>query len=147
MQESVLLFSMNDNILKQRIVKALLPLHLRLRTVDADSFGKTLAEIAGLKTAPGSPGSFSPAGDKLSSKTANSSGTANTPDTLPAPMIVFAGLNDAKLTIVLQALRAGKIVLPHKAVLTSANAEWTPAQLFAELEKERAAFSAGKTDH
>lgn len=53
-------------------------------------------------------------------------------------MLVFCGM-DAELDGLLAALRQAGIVCP-KAVLTPHNRDWTPGQLYRELERERRAI-------
>lgn len=160
MQEMILVFEMKDPTVKQRLVQALLPLHIKLRAVERSEYRKTLAEIAGLPTLTGQKNIAADTGASATASASDDSGSVpatasdrtdnaasdnNTPSAISSPMLVFAGLPDAKLNMVLQALRAKKLIIPHKAVLTPSNMQWTAPALYQEIEKERAAMEVRST--
>lgn len=125
MREQILIFAVKDEETKRRIARALMPLHIRVRAVPEEDWSKTVGEIAGIK--------------KEERRESD-----NAAEPLTDPMMVLAGLSSARLDAVLAALRKNSVVLPYKAVLTEANAGWTPAALLAELRKEHEAMRSGK---
>ena len=131
MRESILLFCAEEPALRQKIQAALLPLKVRLRRFPAEDHGTKLGLLAGMSeeelTAAGmldTPRPSSPAGE------------------ITEPMLVFVSLAGERFDRVLASLRAGGVSLPNKAVLTPTNCQWTPAELFAELQQERASIAA-----
>ena len=66
---------------------------------------------------------------------------------LPAEMLVFSGMNGHQVDTFLAAYRSKKIApIGLKAVLTPFNIQWTPLQLFQELQKEHTATKATPAD-
>jgi len=62
-------------------------------------------------------------------------------------LLVMAGLNERQLDMALSELRRRRVYIPLKAVLTPANAAWTPGELYAELCRERDAIARGGQAH
>lgn len=62
----------------------------------------------------------------------------------PQPALVLCGFESETLDSFLQLLRENGLVIPHKAVLTSSNKDWTLAALLDEIEKERQAMEAAR---
>ena len=56
---------------------------------------------------------------------------------LPEPMLLFCGVSSSLLGKALQVMQQEQIPrIPHKAVLTEHNRQWTPRQLYGELSRE-----------
>lgn len=63
-------------------------------------------------------------------------------------MLVFCHMDNAQVNRFLQTARQMRFApVALKAILTPANAQWTPARLCAELRDERAAVMQGATTH
>lgn len=125
MREQILIFQIRDSEMKSRLTRALLPLRVRVRAVAEKDYGKTIGEIAGVKSAA----DIRP----------DSGAEEESVSALSDPMMVFAGFTSARLDAALRSLRSHSVKIPYKAVLTESNASWTPAALLAELKKEHAA--------
>ena len=142
MKEQILLFELNENPQKLLISQALLPLHVTLKFISPLQYLQTLGELTTSdESVPPSTASGAAALAAADPQLQNAVFQA-----LPAPMIVFAGLSPQHFDDALAALRQTKLALPYKAVLTPHNAAWTPAQLFRELDRERAAIAQMKND-
>lgn len=63
------------------------------------------------------------------------------PPVLAEEMLIFGGISSERLDVFLGVLKTAGISISLKAILTPYNIGWSPAQLFAELEKERASFA------
>ena len=70
--------------------------------------------------------------------------TADAP-VFEAELLVIAGLSQSELELLLRRLRAQKLPVALKAVLTDTNRDWTGAELYAQLLAERRAISEGKS--
>lgn len=60
---------------------------------------------------------------------------------LAEPMLVMHGFSSEKVDTVLQILREHHVRIDLKAVTTPTNLTWTSLQIYAELRREREAFS------
>ena len=134
MKETILLFHIDEPSLKQALQKALLPFRIRLKRVPESDYVLTLGELAGLP--PLAAAEPAPSGDETSS--------ATEADSIPAPMMIFAGIPDGKLNLILKRLRDSRIRLPYKAVLTPTKQGWTPVQCFREIRREHEAMSGSR---
>lgn len=116
MVTTVLLF----NVSKQKsskIIRAALPLKLRVKTVQLSDFGKTLGELAGIS--PETDTSYG--GEGLSEE-----------------MMVLCGFSDKLIDRLFLAMkRTGAGLVKLTAVLTETNKDWDAETLFRELLKER----------
>ena len=93
---------------------------VRIRPVEADQYGLTLAEL------------LSRSGEKRGVE-----------EDFSDPMLVFCGLSQGKLDQLLTAMgRSGLPRIALKAMLTPTNAGWTSQQLWTELRREHAAMEA-----
>jgi len=75
-------------------------------------------------------------------------GETKKPYTGPAPsgpMLVFHAFSETQLDSLLDAMRAAKLHIPYKAVLTPHNQNWSAAALLDELKQEHAAMENRKT--
>jgi hypothetical protein len=135
MREQILIFNMENDDLKNRLRRALMPLRVRVRAVSESDYAKPIGEIAGL-----SHNTNEEAAPDASA--ASDDGTMPGTDTgaasLTDPMMVFVGLSSARLDAVLRSLRKNSVSIPYKAILTESNAGWKPQALLAELKKEHA---------
>ena len=69
-------------------------------------------------------------------------------EAFPEEMLVFCHMDDAAVNRFLQTAKQMRFApVALKAILTPTNAEWTPAQLCAELRQERQAVMQGTTTH
>ena len=59
------------------------------------------------------------------------------PGPLTEPLMVMAGFDDKLLDFFLAAMRAEKLLIPMKALLTANNANWNALQLAAHIAEER----------
>lgn len=126
MKETVLVFNVNDPSTKLNIELALFPFHVRLKKVLPADYNKTLGNLAGISDSTAS-GQQHYTGDELESS-----------------MMIFAGIPDKKLNLLLKSLRDKKVQLPYKAILTPTNSSWTPLECFEELVLEHKAMNPEK---
>ena len=120
MKEVILLFQF-DKPKQQKLLRCLLPLKIRVKTVEPQDYGKTLGYLAGIP-------------EPESQETAEAE-----PENmvLPGEMLVMAGLTSERIDQVLAAIRRSGIgPLPYKAVLTDTNRNWNAPTLLAELMRE-----------
>ncbi|WP_230399176.1 DUF3783 domain-containing protein [Novisyntrophococcus fermenticellae] len=125
MKETVLVFNVNDSSTKLNIELALFPFHVRLKKVLLADYNKTLGSLVGISD------SADP-------------GQSYTGDELESSMMIFAGIPDNKLNLLLKSLRDKKVQLPYKAILTPTNSNWTPLECFEELVREHKAMNPEK---
>lgn len=103
---------------------------IRCRTVGPEQADLLIGELAGiLKPAE-------PAGGPA--------GTETAPVPMTQPMLVFCGLPNRALDSFLADMKARKIRVPIKAVLTEHNVSWTLRALYGELRGEHAALTGEK---
>lgn len=140
MKETLLLLGFSKER-QSKLVRALLPLKMRIRRVEPDQYEEPLGALVGLeptegeKTQPGQDNETMPMGDEEQSTTKQT-------QPMEDEMLVMAGLSDRRVDAVLGALRKGKVgPIPYKAVLTAANQSWNGYELLAELKKEHARFT------
>lgn len=96
---------------------------VRLRTVEEQDLGRTVADLCGL---PGAGESSAPAA------------AAD-----PTPALVLWGLDRKGLDAFLDRLKAAGVRIPLKAVVTDTNRAWTFAALLEELHAEHRAVQKG----
>lgn len=119
MKEVILLYRLTDAKRRAKVVSALLPLRLRIKTVHPEEYNHPLGYLAGLED-------FVP------------SQTPYTGDDLPQEMMVMAGLSSQRVDAVLRALVKNKAGhFPYKAILTETNKNWTSTHLFHSIAAER----------
>lgn len=145
MKECILIFEVNDSIMKQRLRQALMPLKMRIKYVSSSEYEKTIGEIAGLPADPTTArvADKAPApADGMSASNKEQASTDQNPASstarITAPMLIFVGLTEARLDAVLINMRKRSVNIPYKAILTPYNQAWKPAALFDELRKEHA---------
>lgn len=120
MKETILLFNITDQQTRRKLERIFLPLKMRIRYIPTSQYHQTLSVLCGLEEPVSQPAVFLP----------------ETTLTFEDPMMIFAGLSDQKLDLLLTGLRAQKIFIPYKGILTPTNRFWTPVQCFVELKKE-----------
>ena len=127
MRETILLFGFSKER-QSKLMRALLPLKMRIKRIEQEQLGQPLGVLAGQQ----------PAEEKQSQgKAAEGCGQA-----LGDEMLVMAGLTSARVDAVLAALRKGKAgPIPYKAVLTETNQQWNAWELLEELKQEHARFT------
>ena len=117
--ETVLMYNCNGEQWA-KLRQIFLMLRVRIRPVEADQYGLTLAEL------------LSRSGEKRGVE-----------EDFSDPMLVFCGLSQGKLDQLLTAMgRSGLPRITLKAMLTPTNAGWTSQQLWTELRREHAAMEA-----
>lgn len=124
MKELLLLVETDDR-LKRNILKAALPLHIHAKTVSKEDYKRTLKQI--LEEAPSSA---NPA-------------EAYQGEALGEPMVIMCGFSNARMNLLLNAMRKAGAIVPLKAMLTPTNQNWTILQLFDQISKEHAAMTGG----
>lgn len=92
---------------------------VRLRTVEEQDLGRTVADLCGLPGAGEGREPLSPAD--------------------PTPALVLWGLDRKALDAFLDGLKAAGVRIPLKAVVTPTNRDWTFAALLEELHAEHRA--------
>lgn len=135
MKEQVLLFAPADAKQRSAVTKALMPQKFRVRCVDEADFGQPIGVLAGIGA------------EELAEIAASDQAVEPEMEAcdVDEPMLVFAGLSSRRLNLALQRLRAVGVRISCKAVLTPSNANWTAAQLAAELKAEHAAMAEGSS--
>lgn len=118
MKETILLFHFSDKNRKNKLARALLPLHMKIREVAKEDYLQPVGYLAGNKEL--SPSEESYQGEEMEGE-----------------MMLMAGLSDMRVDMVLKAIRkSGAGPIPYKAVLTPSNQEWNVLKLFAEIKAE-----------
>lgn len=108
-----------------RVRRALLPMKLRLRSVGPEGTGQTVGALLGRKGFEAREGE---------------------PPAVADPILVLDGLTGPRLDQLLRALARAKTPRSvYKAVVTADNVNWTLAQLWEELKREREALERGET--
>ncbi len=115
---------------------------LRCRTVGTEQADLLIGELAGILKPSGADRDPETAG------TAEKKDVGEASDKEPAPMnqpmLVFCGLPNRVLDGFLAEMKARKVRVPIKAVLTEHNVSWTLRALYGELRGEHAALTGEK---
>lgn len=122
MRETILLFHFTDTDQRNRLVRALFPLRMKIKEISREDYGNPVGYIAGNKELV--PEKELVTGEEISGQ-----------------MLVMAGLSSGRVDQVLRALRKARIFVPYKAVLTTANQSWNVWELFEEIKKEHEKMS------
>ena len=104
MRETILLFHFTDTDQRNRLVRALFPLRMKIKEISREDYGNPVGYLAGNKELV--PEKELVTGEEISGQ-----------------MLVMAGLSSGRVDQVLRALRKARIFVPYKAVLTTANQE------------------------
>ncbi len=118
MKGIVLLFQFLDKDKKNKLLRALLPLRVRIREVAREDYLQPVGYLAGNKE-------ISPVETKYDG------------DGLAGELLLMAGLSSPQVDLVLRAIRkSGAGPIPYKAVLTPSNQNWDALKLFQEIKAE-----------
>lgn len=142
MRETILLFHFTDKDRRNKLMRALLPLRMKVKEILPEDYGKQMGYLAGLKE-------FTTQEEKDFVKQLQTEGQPHMEDIsaqnpsqeFPGEMMVMAGLGGGRIDQVLRAVRKSGISVPYKAVLTAANQTWNAWELFAEIKKEHETMS------
>lgn len=134
MRETILLFHFKDRVRRNKLVKALLPLRVKVvADISEEDYRKPVGYLAGLK--------------ELSSECGEMD-RQELPEEKPAPqheamgeMMVMAGFGSGRIDQVLRAVRKSGVPVPYKAVLTASNQSWDVYRLFEEIKSEHESMS------
>lgn len=129
MREIILLFQFEDRTRKNKLMRALLPLRMKIKEVPQGDYGKPMGYLAGVKEfVEGEESDFSGAAQLAREEVLQ--------ERLSGEMLVMAGLNGDRIDQVLRALHKAGLSIPYKAVLTPSNQNWDAWKLFAEVKQE-----------
>lgn len=131
MKETVLLFHFEKER-EGKIRRALLPLKIRVKTVEPEKYEKTIGFLAGNKEIP----------EQETEGKYEIPGTGEEKTEIKQEMMVMAWMTGHQVDQILNAFRKqgiGKI--DYKAVITQQNQYWDSRTLYAELKKEHEAFT------
>lgn len=116
MKETILLFNIPQKKYS-KILRAALPLKLRIKNIPKSDFAKTLGELAGISEST----NISYDGDGISEE-----------------MMVLCGFSDGLIDRLFFALKkSGAGLVKLTAILTETNKDWDTLTLFDELKRER----------
>lgn len=117
MKPTILLFNITDKTRYANILKAAMPLKVKIKKVEREDYLQPIGYLAGKKE-------IDPASEKYEG-----------PE-LDEEMLLISDFTDMKLNQLLLALRKSSVRINFKAVLTQNNEKWNPIQLYEELRKE-----------
>ncbi|MCI8483197.1 MAG: DUF3783 domain-containing protein [Lachnospiraceae bacterium] len=118
MKATVLLFHFSERDRRNRLTRALLPLHMKIKEIPKEHYLQPVGWLAGEKEVQ--PVEEIYRGDELAGE-----------------MLLMAGLSGGQVDQVLKAIRKSGIgPIPYKAVLTEGNKNWNVLQLFEEIKAE-----------
>jgi hypothetical protein len=117
MKPTILLFNITDKTRYASILKAALPLKVKIKKVDREEYLQPIGYLAGKKE-------IAPALEKYEG-----------PE-LYEEMLLISDFTDPMINQLLLALRKSSVRINLKAVLTQNNEKWNPIQLYEELRKE-----------
>lgn len=147
MRETILLFGFSKER-QSKLMRALLPLKMRIKRIEQDQLGQPLGVLAGQQPAEEKQSSEKGEEEKQSQgkgaeeKQSQGKAAEGCGQALGDEMLVMAGLTSARVDAVLAALRKGKTgPIPYKAVLTETNQQWNAWELLEELKQEHARFT------
>ncbi|ADK14512.1 DUF3783 domain-containing protein [Clostridium ljungdahlii] len=122
MKPTILLFNFTDKTRYNSVIKAILPLKIKIKKVDREDYLQPIGYLAGKKD-------IDPAVEKYEG-----------PE-LADEMLLISDLTDMKLNQLLLSLKKSSVRIKLKAVLTQNNEKWNPIQLYEELIKEHEALN------
>lgn len=124
MKGMVLLFHFLEKDRKNKLIRALLPLRVRIKEVAKEDYLQPVGYLAGNKEIP-------PVGTKYEG------------EGLEGELLLMAGLSSPQVDMVLKAIRkSGAGPIPYKAVLTPSNQSWDALKLFQEIKAEHEAMGS-----
>ncbi len=132
MKEIIMLFQFDDKGRKSKLMRALLPLRIKIKEVPNKDYGKPMGYLAGVKeyVQEDENGSLQEVG------THQEEMVNEVYARLSGEMLVMAGLTGNRVDQVLGAIRKAGLSIPYKAVLTPSNQAWDAWKLFAEIKEE-----------
>lgn len=117
MKDQILLFNANDEDIIKKMQMALAIHRIKIKKVEISEYNQTIGYLAGVKEASKC---FEPYDG----------------EELPSPMVVFC-FSRQLLDQVLRSFQNMDVPrIPHKAMMTVTNQNWTPGELYLELTKE-----------
>ena len=126
MKETVLLFAIPDRSVRNDLRNLLAPMKLQIIYVEKQKYNRTLASLAGLQPMKQLPMPY------------------DGPE-FDMPLLIFAGVPDQKLGIIIDALKAyTKCAFPLKAVMTETSQNWAAAYAFMHIKAEHEALQKSK---
>ncbi len=134
MRETILLFHFTDQSRRNKLVKALLPLRVRVvADISEEDYKKPVGYLAGVKELSSEGGTMD---------------LPELPEEKPHPqkgimgeMMVMAGFSSGRIDQVLRAVRKSGVPVPYKAALTASNQTWDAYRLFEEIKSEHETMS------
>lgn len=123
MKETILFYGFRDGDRFSGIKRALLPLGMRMKTVEPSDYSQPIGYMAGVKEIPAAE-------------------TAYEGEAFENEMMVLAGCANQRVDAVIYALRkAGVGRIDYKAVLTPTNQFWDAVTLYREIAREHEAMT------
>ena len=119
---------------------------IRCRSVGPEQADFLIGELAGLlkPAAPAAETEEPGTAEKNAAENASAETEKPAPAAMTQPMLVFCSLPNRVLDGFLADMKARKIRVPIKAVLTEHNVSWTLRALYGELRGEHAALTGEK---
>lgn len=141
MKETILLFGFSKER-QGKLMRALLPLKMKIKGVGQEELWKPLGAHVGLIPPEAEEGQPESVSSQPKTRAGRREGDSRIQE-LGDEMLVMAGLTSTRIDAVLGALRKGKAgPIPYKAVLTESNQQWNAFELLEELKKEHERFTA-----
>lgn len=122
MKPTILLFNFTDKPRFDKIIRAILPLKVKIKKVDIEEYLQPVGYLAGKKDI-----------DTIQEK-------YNGPE-LDDEMLLLGTMTDSQINQLLLSLRKAGVAVNLKAVLTENNQYWNTIQLYEELKKENEALN------
>lgn len=122
MKPTILLFNFMDKPRLDKILRAILPLKVKIKKVDREDYMQPVGYLVGKN-------GIDPVEDKYSG-----------PE-LEDEMLLLADMMDSQINQLLLSLRKAGVSIKLKAVLTENNQYWNTLQLYKELKRENEELS------
>lgn len=122
MKPIILLFNFNDKPRLDKVIRALLPLKIKIKKVDKEDYMQSIGSLIGIKGIDSTQEKY----DGLE---------------LNDEMLLLADMTDPQINQLLQSLRKAGVSINLKAVLTENNQYWNTLQLYEELKSENEALN------
>lgn len=122
MKPTILMFNITDKTRYDGVIKAALPLRVKIKKVDREEYLQRIGYLVGNKD-------IDPTLEKYEG-----------PE-LGDEMLLFSDLAGNKLNQLLISLKKSAVRINLKAVLTESNQKWNTIQLYEELTKEHEALN------
>lgn len=122
MKPTILMFNITDKTRYDGVIKAALPLRVKIKKVDREEYLQPIGYLVGNKD-------IDPTLEKYEG-----------PE-LGDEMLLFSDLAGNKLNQLLISLKKSAVRINLKAVLTESNQKWNTIQLYEELTKEHEALN------